>query len=237
MIPGVLNLSVFTELCAAANAVSHVANNSPRQCSQGNRQGFSPHLTFRQSVHMKPQPQKKLARAYRIRGSIVLYRSAPKSPFKSERAPPRAKPWWTFIVGIPLFLRSLFRLVYVCPHRHMGPPITSREAIPSNLRGYRSVVGQGTYITCLDCGQRFAYNSATRRLVDFWGVHNEEALEGVRHRIVDFFSPLRGLAKKAGSLNIKTPISRFVRSVQFWPSHGGRGSARIVSNGSQRPQA
>lgn len=186
---------------------------------------------------MKPQLQKKVARAYRIRGSIVLNRSASRSPFKSERALPSAKPWWTFIVGIPLFLRALFRLVYVCPHRHLGPPITSREPIPHNLHGFQSLTSRGTFITCLDCGQKFAYNSTSRRLVDFWGVHDEQALAGVRQRIVDFFSPLRGLATKTASLNFRIPLAKFVRSVQSWSSHGGRGSARIVSNTSRHPHA
>src|SRR5882762_12013271 len=96
-------------------------------------------------------------------------------------------------LGVPLFLRTLFRLVLVCRHRHKGPPITLREPTPSNLPGCRSVDGRGTYITCLDCGQKFAYNHKTGRLVDFcvmdapeiyqstgllvdfWGIHDAEA--------------------------------------------------------------
>jgi len=184
---------------------------------------------------MKPQWQKKLARAYRIRGSIVLYRSAQRSPFKSERALPVAKPWWTFIVGIPLFLRTLFRLAYVCPHRHKGPPITAREPIPHNLRGFQSLTSRGTFITCLDCGQKFAYNSTTRRLTDFWGVHDVEALAGVRRRVVEFLSPLRGFAAKLGSLNIRIPATRFVRSIQLWSANRGRPSTRPASHVSHRP--
>ena len=184
---------------------------------------------------MKPQWQKKLARAYRIRGSIVLYRSAQRSPFKSERALPVAKPWWTAIVGFPLFLRTLFRLAYVCPHRHKGPPITAREPIPHNLRGFQSLTSRGTFITCLDCGQKFAYNSTTRRLTDFWGVHDVEALAGVRRRVVEFLSPLRGLAAKLGSLNIRIPAARFVRSIQLWSANRGRASARPASHVSHRP--
>ena len=162
---------------------------------------------------MQPQPQKKVARTYRIEGSIVLYRSAARSLFKAERSLLRAEPWWRMVFGAPLFLRTLLRLVFVCRHRHKGLPITLRESIPSNLPGCRSVHGRRTYITCLDCGQKFAYNHKTRRLVDFWGVHDEEALAGVRRRVDGFFSPLRSLAARIGRLNTRIPMSEFVRSV------------------------
>ena len=163
---------------------------------------------------MQPQPQKKVARAYRIEGSIVLCRSAARSLFKAERSLLRAEPWWRMVFGAPLFLRTLLRLVFVCPHRHKGLPITLRESIPSNLPGCRSVYGRGTYITCLDCGQKFAYNHKTRRLVDFWGVHNEEALAGVRRRVDGFFSLFRGLAASVGRLNMGIPMTELARSVQ-----------------------
>jgi len=162
---------------------------------------------------VQPQLRKKLARAYRIEGSIVLYRSAARNPFKAERSLLRAEPWWNLVLGAPLFLRTLLRLVFLCPHWHKGPPITLRESIPSNLPGCRSVYGRGTYITCLDCGQKFAYNHKTRRLVDFWGVHNAEALAGVRRRVAGFFSPLRGLAERVGRLNMRIPMSELARSV------------------------
>jgi hypothetical protein len=162
---------------------------------------------------VQPQPQKKVARAYRIEGSIILYRSPARNPFKAERSLLRVKPWWSLVFGAPLFLRTLLRLAFVCPHWHRGPPITMRESIPSNLPGCRSVDGRGTYITCLDCGQRFAYNSKTRRLVDFWGVHDPEALAGVRRKVYGFFSSLRGLGAKVGRLNLRTPMSESVRSV------------------------
>ena len=162
---------------------------------------------------MQPQPQKKVARAYRIEGSIVLHRAAARSLFKAERSLLRAEPWWSMVFGAPLFLRTLLRLVFVCSHRHKGPPITLRESIPSNLPGCRSVYGRGTYITCLDCGQKFAYNHKTRRLVDFWGVHDAEALAGVRRRVDGFFSPLRGLAARVGRLNMRIPMSELVKSV------------------------
>jgi hypothetical protein len=162
---------------------------------------------------MQPQTQKKVARAYRIDGRIVLYRSAAKSQFKTERSRPRAEPWSSMVFGVPLFLRTLLRLVFVCRHRHKGPPITLRESIPSNLLGYQAVCGRGTYVTCLDCGQKFACNHKTSRLVDFWGVHDAEALAGVRRTVNEFFSPLRGLATRLGRLKLRTPISELVRSV------------------------
>jgi hypothetical protein len=160
---------------------------------------------------VQPQPQKKVDRAYRIEGSIVLYRSTARSLFKAERSLVRAEPWWSMVFGAPLFLRTLLRLVFVCPHRHKGPPITLRGSMPSNLPGCRSIYGRGSYITCLDCGQKFAYNHKTGRLLDFWGVRDTEALVGVRRRINGFFSPLRGLAARVGWLNI--PMSELVKSV------------------------
>ena len=161
---------------------------------------------------MQPQRQKKVARAYRIEGSIVLYRSAARRQLKAERSLVRAEPWWGMVLGIPLFLRTLLRLVIACPHRHKGPPITLRESIPSNLPG-RSGYGRGTYITCLDCGQKFAYNYKTRQLVDFWGIHDAEARAGVRRKVAEFFSPLRGFAAKAGRLKMRIPMSELARSV------------------------
>jgi hypothetical protein len=162
---------------------------------------------------VQPQPRKKVVRAYRIEGSIVLYRSPGRSQFKAERSLLRAEPWWSMVFGAPLFLRTLLRLVFVCAHRHKGPPITVRESIPFNLPGCRSVYGRGTYITCLDCGQKFAYNYKTRRLIDFWGIHDAEALAEVRRRVDGFFSPLRGLAAMVGRLNMRIPMSQLVRSV------------------------
>ena len=162
---------------------------------------------------MQPQPRIKVARAYRIDGSIVLYRSAARSLFKAEGSLLRAEPWWSMVFGAALFVRALLRLVFVCPHWHKGPPITLRESIPSNLPGCRSVHGRETYITCLDCGQKFAYSHKTRRLVDFWGVHDAEALAGVHRRVVGFFSPLLGLVARVGRLNMSIPTSEVVRSL------------------------
>jgi hypothetical protein len=161
---------------------------------------------------VQPQPRKKVARAYRIEESILLYRSEARSPFKADRSIP-ADPWWNMVFGVPLFLGTLLRLVFICPHRHKGPPITQRESIAYHVPGCRSVYGRGTYITCLDCGHKFAYNYKTRRLADFWGVHDAVALAAVRRRVYEFFSPLRGLAAWVGRLNTSIPISHLVRSV------------------------
>jgi hypothetical protein len=162
---------------------------------------------------VQPQPRKKVARAYRVEGSIVLYRSAARSQFKAERSLLRAEPWWSMVFGVPLFLGTLLRLVFVCRHRHKGPPITLRESVPSKLPGCRSASGRGTYITCLDCGHKFAYNHQTRQLLDFWGVHDAEALAGVRRRVDGFFSPIRLLAASVGKLNMRIPMRELVRSV------------------------
>jgi hypothetical protein len=161
---------------------------------------------------VQPQPRKKVARAYRIEESILLYRSEARSPFKADRSIP-ADPWWNMVFGVPLFLGTLLRLVFICPHRHKGPPITQRESIAYHVPGCRSVYGRGTYITCLDCGHKFAYNYKTRRLADFWGVHDAVALAAVRRRVYEFFSPLRGLAAWVGRRNTSIPISHLIRSV------------------------
>ena len=185
-----------------------------RQCSQRNRHESSPRLACCWGAHVQHQSQKKVARAYRIDGSIVLYLSIARTLFKAERSPLRAEPWWSMVFGAPLFLRTLLRLVFVCPHWHRGPPITLRERTPSNLSGCRSVYGRGAYITCLHCGQKFAFNHKTRRLVDFWGIHDPEALARVRRRLDGFFSPLRGLAARVGRLNMRISISELVSSVR-----------------------
>ena|SRR6185437_3015510 len=161
---------------------------------------------------MQPQLQKKLARAYGIKGPVVLYRSAARSLFNAKRSLLRADLWWSIVLGVPLFLRTLLRLVFLCPHRHKGPPIRLRESIPSSLSGYRTIHGRVTYITCLDCGQKLAYNYKTGRLVDFWGVHNAEAVARLRRRVDGFFSPIRGFAARVGRLN-GIAMSELVRSV------------------------
>jgi hypothetical protein len=160
---------------------------------------------------MTTSTEKKVARAYRIEGSLVLYPSAARRLFTAERPPLRSEPWRSMVFRAMLFLRTLLRLVLVCPHRHKGPPIG--ESIPFNLHGCRFVYGRRSYITCLDCGQKFAYNHRTGRLVDFWGVHDAEAMAGVRRRVVEFLSPLRRLAALVGRLNMTIPKSKPVSSL------------------------
>lgn len=142
---------------------------------------------------MQPQTQKKVARADRIEGSIVLYRSSARSEFKAQKPLSRGEPWWNMVFAVPLFLRTVLRLVFVCHHWHKGPPVTLRESTPSNPSGCRPVARRGSYITCLDCGQKFAYNHRNGRMVDFWGIRDVEALAGVRRRLEGFFSPLWGI--------------------------------------------
>lgn len=145
---------------------------------------------------MQPQTKKKVAPADRIGGAIVLCRSAASRQLKAQRPLPRLAPRWNIVFAVPLFLRTLLRLVFVCHHWHKGPPITLRESIPSDLSGRRPVGWRGSYITCLDCGQKFAYNHKTGRMVDFWGVRDAEALAGVRLRVERFFPPFQGIAAR-----------------------------------------
>jgi hypothetical protein len=161
---------------------------------------------------VQPQAQKKVARGYRIEGSIVLYRSAARSQFKAERTVIRPEPWWTMVFGVPLFVRTVLRLVFVCFHRHKSPPLRLRGSATSQP-GFRSAGGLATYITCLDCGQKFAYNHKTRRFVDFWGIRDTEALEAVRRRVEGLFAPLGGLAARVGR-NARMLVSQLVRSAR-----------------------
>jgi len=163
---------------------------------------------------VQPQLQKKVVQAYRIDGSIILYRLGARSLSMAERPLISAESWWNVVFGVPLFMRTLLRLVFLCPHRHKGPPMTLRESIPSNPPASRSVYGRATYITCLDCGQKFAYNHKTRRLVDFWGIRDEEALAGVRRRVDGFFSPFRGLVARIGRRKLQIPMTGLVRSAR-----------------------
>jgi hypothetical protein len=144
-------------------------------------------------------PQKKVPRTYRVEGAIILYRPLASNLFKSEPSRPRAAPLSNIILGVPLFLRSLLGLVFVCPHWHKGPPITLRESLPFNWPGCRTVFARDTYITCLDCGRKFPYDHKSRRFIDFWGVRDPEALAEIRLRVVEMFAPLRSLAAWLGS--------------------------------------
>jgi hypothetical protein len=181
---------------------------------------------------VQPQPQKKMARAQRIEGAIVLNRSAARNLFKAEPSLRRAEPWWSMVLGAPLFLRTLLHLVFVCAHRHKGPPMTVREPIPSNLPGCGPLYGRGTYITCLDCGLKFAYNYKTRRLADFWGVHDAQALARVRRKVEGFFSPLRGLAARFGKLNmrISNQLDRSVHRLGIRMKNQWTKSRRLIAS-------
>jgi hypothetical protein len=145
--------------------------------------------------------------------SVAPYSFAPRSLSQAERPLLSAEPRWSIVFAAPLFLRTLLRLVFLCPHQHKGPPITPRQTIPSNLSGCLSSYRRETYVTCLDCGQRFAYDHKTRRLVDFWGVHDAEALAGVRRRLDGFFLPLRRLAARIDTLNETVSMSGLARSM------------------------
>jgi hypothetical protein len=200
-------------LAKAMSLPPRTSRKSATQCSQRNRHEPSLCLASCCGAHVQPHPQKKPAQAYRIDGSIVLYRKGARNLFEAERSLLRAEPWWSMVFGAPLFVRALLRLVFLCPHWHKGPPITLRESIPSNLTGCRSVHGRQTYITCLDCGQKFAYNYKSRRLIDFWGIHDAEALAEVRRSVVGFFSPLRALVARMNRLNLRIPVNEVVRSL------------------------
>ena len=173
-----------------------------------------------------------MARAQRIKGALVLYRSPTRGLFKGEPSLRRAEPWWSMILEAPLFLRTLLRLVFVCSHRHKSPPMTLRESIPSNLPGCGPLYNRGTYITCLDCGQKFAYNHKTRHLADFWGVHDAEALARVRRRVEELFAPLRGLAARFGRLNrrISNQLDRSVRSLGILMKGQWTKSRRLIGS-------
>ena len=172
-----------------------------------------------------------MARAQRIKGALVLYRSPARGLFKPDPSLRRTKPWWNIVLEARLFLRTLLRLVFVCRHQHKGPPMTLRESIPSDLPGCGPLYGRGTYITCLDCGQKFAYNYKTRQLADFWGIHDAEALARVRRRVEGMFAPLRGLAARFGRVNmrISNQLDRSVRSLGILMKGQWTRSRRLIA--------
>jgi hypothetical protein len=157
-------------------------------------------------------PQKKRARAYRIEGSLLLYRSAARRQLKAERLLVREEPWWGVFLGLPLFLKTLLRMIIACAHRHKGPPITVREAAPSNLRS-RFDHARGTYITCLDCGKKFAYDHKARRMIDYWGIHDPEARAEVQRKIAEFILPLQVFAARFGGNGMRNSMRELARSV------------------------
>jgi hypothetical protein len=183
-------------------------------------------------VQVQPQPQKKMTRAERIEGAIVLYRPAARSQFKAETSQRRAEPWWSMVLGIPLFLRTVVRLVFVCRHQHKSPPMRAREPIPSNVHGCGTLDSRATYITCLDCGQKFEYSHKSRRLVDFWGVRDAEAVARVRRRVDGLFSPFRGLAARFGRLNLRisSQLDRSVRGLGILMKGQWAKSRRLTAN-------
>jgi hypothetical protein len=153
------------------------------------------------------------APACRSEKSVARYSFSPRSLPTAERSILSAEPRWSMVLAVPLFLRTLLRLVFLCPHRHKGPPITPRQTVPSNLSRSLSAYGREAYVTCLDCGQRFAYDHKTRRLADFWGVRDTEALAGVRRRLDGFFLPLRRLAARIDTLNMTVSMSGLTKSM------------------------
>ena len=164
---------------------------------------------------MQPLPQQKVTRAYRVGGAIVLYRMPARSLSVEEESLVHSEPRWSVIFGLPLFLRTLFRLIFLCRHRHKGPPLTPRESTSSGLPAGRPFHRQGTYITCLDCGQKFAYNHKTMRVADFWGTHDAEAVARIRRKFVGVFSPFRDLVASVGTLNMGIPMDGLFRSVRL----------------------
>jgi hypothetical protein len=159
-----------------------------------------------------PQAQKVADPPFRRERPVAQYGLAAKNLPKAERSLFIAERWWNMVLGAPLFLRTLLRLVFCCSHRHKGPPITLRVAVPSSLSGSGWVFSRETHVTCLDCGQKFAYDHKTRQMVDFWGVHDAEALARVRRRFDGFFSPLRGLGTRINRVSMRIE-SRLDRSV------------------------
>ena len=132
------------------------------------------------------------------------------------------EPWWNVVFVVPLFLRTLLRLIFLCRHRHKGPPITPRDPYSSRLPAGRSFRYQATYVTCLDCGQKFPYNHKTMQLADFWGIHDAEALAGIRRKCKGVFSPFRDLVASVGTLNTGIPMDVLTRSARLLAILGKR---------------
>jgi hypothetical protein len=49
-------------------------------------------------------------------------------------------------------------------------------------------------------------------MVDFWGVNDPEAVAGVRRKVAEFFSPLRGFGARVGRINMRIPMSELTKS-------------------------
>jgi hypothetical protein len=56
---------------------------------------------------------------------------------------------------------GLFDLMFGCPHKHCGFPITVR----GKLRRIEAASVTGTYVVCLDCGKEFPYDWKEMKIV------------------------------------------------------------------------
>jgi hypothetical protein len=168
-----------------------------------------------EGAHVQALLQKKVAQAYRVGGAILLYRLKSRSPSVEEEPLLHPEPWWNVVFVLPLFLRTLLRLIFLCGHRHKGPPITPRDPYSSRLPAGRSFFHLATYVTCLDCGHKFAYNHKTMQLVDFWGIHDAEAVAGIRRKFNGVFSPFRDLVASVGTFNTGIPMDVLFRSARL----------------------
>jgi hypothetical protein len=175
---------------------------------------FAALIILIEGAHVQPVAEKKAAQAYRIGGAIVLYRLPARSPSVEQEPLLRSEPWWSGVFALLLFLRTLLRLIFLCRHRHKGPPITRRESFSSRLPAGPPLRSLATYVTCLDCGQKFAYDHKNMRLADFWGIHDAEGLAGIRRKFDGVCSPFRDLVASVGTLNMGIPMDVLFRSVR-----------------------
>jgi len=53
------------------------------------------------------------------------------------------------------------------------------------------------------------------QLVDFWGIHDAEALAGIRRKFYGVFLPFQDLVASVGTLNMGIPMDVLVRSVRL----------------------
>jgi len=59
-------------------------------------------------------------------------------------------------------LSTLTDWLFGCSHRHTSFPITRRTAV--SIDGQTHRYGSETYVVCLDCGKRFAYDWSAMRI-------------------------------------------------------------------------
>jgi len=134
---------------------------------------------------------KKVSRAYRIEGVLVLYPSVARSLFTAQRPTLCSELLWSTVFGVPLVLRALLRLVLVCPHLHKGA--SDRRVNPIQPSRMPTCLWLTVLHHLLGLRPKVRLQPRNRPAVDFWGVHDAEALAGVRRRVVEFFSPLPSL--------------------------------------------